>query len=81
MNEENQHPTQTRPQPNPLSIIAIGVCIAAIIYYLLKFSGTRLLSHDGEFILDTVLMVALFVNAVIISNKKKQCKKDSKEGA
>jgi hypothetical protein len=75
MNDENQHPTQTRPQPNPLSIIAVGVCLAAIIYYLLKFSGTRLLTRDGEFILDTILVVALFVNAVIVSKKKKTIQK------
>jgi EamA domain-containing membrane protein RarD len=81
MNDMNRQPTPNRPQLTSFTFIHLGVCLSAVIYYILKLSGTRLLTRGGEFTLDTILIVVVAINFIITLNKKNQGKNDNREGA
>lgn len=75
MNNKNPQITPHRPKLTPFFFIYMGVCLAAVSYYLLKFSGTRLLGREGEFIFDTILVVVMGIKAIIVISEGFQHKK------
>jgi hypothetical protein len=81
VNDSEKQPTHNKPKPTFFAFIHLGVCFCCVIYYLLKFSGIRLLTRDGEFIFDTILVLVVAVNLIITLNKKKPCKIANKEEA
>ena len=54
--QNSAQPTKSAKPIPVFDLIHVVVCLVVVGYYLLKFSGTSILTREGEFVLDTLLI-------------------------
>ncbi len=70
--QNSAQPTKSAKPIPVFDLIHVVVCLVVVGYYLLKFSGTSLLTREGEFALDTLLIgvIAIKFFKTLIGNKQ-----------